>query len=173
MFDHRFQFARDNKVILVDNYDQINRDILPFLGLPSQPVHDRSRKMIEDRSSFHYRNSYTILIKDGRVSEVVGAQRKDGRTGQHIDLIANFVHMLPDMNVTITNHDGALTGIPGEKRWEGQDRLRIMPPIAHSRLTSMNPLCPVADLSWRSTREKAQVCIGYLQRPTTRLLLIP
>lgn len=117
-FDKWFQFAKDNKVILVDDYDQINRDMLPLLGLPSRPLQDRSRTMIEDKTNYYYQGSFTMHVKDGAVAQVTGGKKDHSRRKEQESLIAGFVHLLPDMNITIWIDDGPVMHVTGEKRQE-------------------------------------------------------
>jgi hypothetical protein len=112
----RYKFAKENKVILLDSYDQIHRDILPFLGLPSKPIRDRSRIMIEDENNYYYQGSFTLWIKGGKVSQITGGQKDHHRVQEQIGLMQRFVHLLPDMNVTIWSHDTSVMHMTGEKR---------------------------------------------------------
>ena len=117
-FDRWFRFAQDNKVVLIDDYDQINRDILPMLGLPSKPLQDRSSLMIEDTTNYYYAGSFTLHIKAGKVAQTTGGKKSHTRREEQEGLIERFVHLLPDMNVTIWIDDGPVMHLVGEKREE-------------------------------------------------------
>jgi hypothetical protein len=108
-------------VILVDDYDQIYRDILPFLGLPSEPLQARAGGMIEDPNNYYYQGSYTLQVKGGKLTNVTGGLALHTRVSEQSGLIKRFVHLLPDMNVTIWAHDTSVMHLSGEKRVELED----------------------------------------------------
>lgn len=118
---YRFKFAKDNQVILVDDYDQIYRDMLPFLGLPSEPLKARSRDMIEDEKNYYYQGSFTLWIKDGKLAKTTGGLADHSRVREQTGLLQRFIHLLPDMNITIWAHDTSVIHLSGEKRTELED----------------------------------------------------
>ena len=117
-FDKWFSFAREKEVILVDDYDQINRDILPMLGLPSKPLQERSRIMIEDTSNYYYGGSFTLHVKAGKIAQITGGKATHTRRSEQESLLQPFVHLLPDLNITIWIDDGPVMHVTGEKRQE-------------------------------------------------------
>lgn len=117
----RFKFAKDSNVILVDNYDQIYRDMLPLLGLPSEPLQARSREMIDNPQNYHYGGSFTLWIKNGKISNITGGMADHTRVKEQTGLIQRFVNLLPDMNITIWAHDTSVVHLSGEKRAELED----------------------------------------------------
>lgn len=95
--------------------------MLPFLGLPSEPLKERSRQMIEDHSNYYYQGSFTLWIKNGRLHNVTGGLSDHSRVEEQSDLIERFVHLLPDVNITIWAHDTSVIHLSGEKRTELED----------------------------------------------------
>jgi len=117
-FDKWYQFALQNKVILIDEYDQINTDILPFLGLPPQPIKKRSQIMIEDDTSYYHQGSFNLFIEGGKIVKETGGMVQHTRVEEQKRLLKRFVHLLPDMNLTIWAHDTSVMHLSGEKREE-------------------------------------------------------
>ncbi|GAA5896049.1 hypothetical protein JCM8208_007515 [Rhodotorula glutinis] len=97
-FDKWWAYAKANRVILVDEYDQIHRDLEPFWALEPQDLAHRVRVMQERDETF------TIQITDGKVAEV-GGQAFLRRAKDLGDLIRRFSDYVPDVNLTFTRHD--------------------------------------------------------------------
>lgn len=109
----RFRFAKDNDVVLIDEFDGILRDVLPFYALPPYVIHNRSMILQKAASTF------TMVVKNGEV-EIVGAHRKDGRAQDQIGLMKKWLKWSPDVNITMSAHDGP--SIMLDQR--GKDRLQ-------------------------------------------------
>lgn len=108
-------------MILIDDYDQINRDILPLLGLPSKPLQQRSQAMIEDETNYYHRGSFTLHVEEGKIAHISGGQVNHTRRNEQESLLRSFVHLLPAMNITIWVDDGPVMHVTGEKRKELED----------------------------------------------------
>lgn len=98
-FDDWYRFATERKVVLIDEYDQINRDIVPFLALSKDLLAERIRK--EENDVF----TLTLVIKNGAL-EIAGAKKDLARGKDQADLIRPFLKFLPDVNITMSAHDG-------------------------------------------------------------------
>lgn len=72
--------------------------------------------MIEDPTNYYYQGSFTMWIKGGKISKITGGEREHTRVQEQTELIKRFVHLLPDMNVTIWTHDTSVMHLTGEKR---------------------------------------------------------
>ncbi|GAA6014641.1 hypothetical protein JCM11491_000179 [Sporobolomyces phaffii] len=127
-FDKWFEFARENDVVLIDEFDQTFRDVEMFWSLPSDVIRSRADKLQRDASTF------TMLINSnnandgpsskhkatGEVVEIVGNHAKDGRAKDQKELMkrwAKYVKGSPikrggsvvgyeGVNVTMAAHDG-------------------------------------------------------------------
>ena len=86
--------------------------------MPSKPLQDRARRMVEDTSNYYYQGSFTMHISNGRLAKVTGGEAGHSRVAEQTGLIERFVHLLPDMNVTIWVHDTPVMHMSGEKRQE-------------------------------------------------------
>ncbi|ORY89461.1 hypothetical protein BCR35DRAFT_350444 [Leucosporidium creatinivorum] len=98
-FDDWFRFAQTNKVILIDEFDQTFTDVLPFYAMPPSMLQNRSEALQRDPSTF------TMNIKNGEVS-ITGAHKDDGRAKDQAALMKRWVQWVPDVNVTMSAHDG-------------------------------------------------------------------
>ncbi|GAA5873960.1 hypothetical protein JCM8547_001588 [Rhodosporidiobolus lusitaniae] len=97
-FEKWWAYAKQNRVILVDEYDQIHRDLEPFWALEPQDLHHRVQVM-QDREE-----SFTIKVKEGKTTEE-GEQAFLRRAKDLSDLVARFSEYVPDVNLTFTRHD--------------------------------------------------------------------
>lgn len=95
----RFKFAQTNEVILIDEFDNIARDTLPFWAIPPSVLHERAR-VLEDAPW-----TFTMVIKKGEVS-IAGAHKGDGRAADQAKLMKRWVKWVPITNITMSAHDG-------------------------------------------------------------------
>ncbi|GAA6001465.1 hypothetical protein JCM10207_006679 [Rhodosporidiobolus poonsookiae] len=98
-FDDWFRFAQANDVILVDEFDQTLTDVLPFYAMPPAILAERAARLQVDPSTF------TMVIENGKV-EIVGAHAGDGRAKDQAALMKRWAKWVPDVNVTMSAHDG-------------------------------------------------------------------
>ncbi|KAK4702217.1 hypothetical protein P7C70_g4014, partial [Phenoliferia sp. Uapishka_3] len=98
-FDKWFAFAQSNDVILLDEFDNIARDLLPFWAIPPSVIHERSAVLEEAPWTF------TMQISKGKV-EIKGAHAGDGRAADQAKLMQRWVRWVGDVNVTMSAHDG-------------------------------------------------------------------
>lgn len=95
----RFRFAKANDVILIDEFDKTYTDILPFWALSPKLIASRSARLQVDPSTF------TMVIQGGEVA-ITGEHAKDGRAKDQAALMKRWVKWVPDVNVTMSAHDG-------------------------------------------------------------------
>ncbi|BGP32207.1 hypothetical protein JCM10296v2_003987 [Rhodotorula toruloides] len=98
-FDDWFRFAKENDVVLVDEFDQTLTDVLPFWALSPSVLQARASKLQIDASTF------TMVIRKG-VVEIAGAHAKDGRAKDQAALMKRWARWVPDVNITMSAHDG-------------------------------------------------------------------
>ena len=101
----RYRFATENKVVLIDEYDQIDRDVTPFLAFNHKVMQGRSNTLMYDEDNYWHGGSFTLQIRDGEVKTVIGPQAEHHRANSQADLMLPFVQWLPDMNATFWLHD--------------------------------------------------------------------
>lgn len=113
----------ENRVILVDEYDQINSDIEPFLALPSSEVRTRALALATDRTLPTFAQSFTLTVKDGAL-KASGPNAKAPKSEDMQDIMSEFVQVLPDMTLTFASHGEPSIAISGEARQRHVDAAR-------------------------------------------------
>ncbi|KAI1292731.1 hypothetical protein F5Y03DRAFT_388165 [Xylaria venustula] len=95
-FDKWFEFARQRKSVVIDKFDQIEKDILPFWSLRPQQIRD-GLDFLEGQP-----NVGIISITDGKVSHNSPADLSQQELLEGIvTLISSFVEHLPTMQIAI------------------------------------------------------------------------
>jgi hypothetical protein len=90
----RWNFAKENKVILTDEYDQIARDLAPYFALEPHDLRHRSKVMQEREHTF------TLSIKDGHVTRH-GPHPELRRAKDMQNLMQKFAQHVPgEVNMT-------------------------------------------------------------------------
>ncbi|BGP48317.1 hypothetical protein JCM10450v2_004189 [Rhodotorula kratochvilovae] len=115
-FDSWWRYAMQNRVVLVDEYDQIHADILPFLSLPPSEFRRRVMSLSTDQSLPWYRQSFQLKVHDGSVVVGQGGSEATERRDDILDLLAEFSEMLPDLEVRLGKGDEPMVVISGEAR---------------------------------------------------------
>lgn len=101
----RWKFATENNVILVDEYDQINIDIEPFLALPSKEMLSRARFLAANPSP----NQFNLNVKGGKVL-TTGPQRETYRAHDAANLLSLFSKYIEDMPITVSTFSSLRDG---------------------------------------------------------------
>ncbi|GAA6051753.1 hypothetical protein JCM3770_002715 [Rhodotorula araucariae] len=113
-FDSWWRYAMQNRVILVDEYDQIHSDILPFLSLPPSEFRRRVMSLSSDQSLPWHKQSFQLKVHDGSVVAGQGADEAAERRDDILDLLAEFSEMLPDMEIRLGKGDEPMVVVSGE-----------------------------------------------------------
>ncbi|KAG9095218.1 F-actin-capping protein subunit beta [Ceratobasidium sp. UAMH 11750] len=97
-FDKWYHFARRVGFKLIDEFDQINRDIAPLLALP---YHILLRKIAAASAEEH---SYTLEIRNGKIT--LGGKMADWVIATGFEkLVSSFAKDLPDIKIYVFGHD--------------------------------------------------------------------
>ncbi|RYP03948.1 hypothetical protein DL764_004782 [Monosporascus ibericus] len=115
-FDKWFSFAQQRKSAIIDKFDQIDKDILPFWGMNLQKI----------RSGLDFLKSLpdigVITIADGKVYH---SQPSDPSQRQVLDdvvsMISSFSEHLPDMSVAINLNERPRILVP----WDDVYRMAL------------------------------------------------
>lgn len=105
----------ENRVILVDEYDQINEDIEPFLAMPSKEVQSRAKAVATDPTLPFSAHSFTLSIKDGGLT-ASGSHASSSKSEDIQDLMGDFVEVLPDIKLTFSEHEAPSVPLSGQAR---------------------------------------------------------
>ncbi|KAM0753173.1 hypothetical protein T439DRAFT_286654 [Meredithblackwellia eburnea MCA 4105] len=114
-FDAWWRYAMQNRVILVDEYDQIDEDIRPFFSLSASEIRQRAKQISTNFRFELHSDTFTVRVKDGAVTSS-GPHSKSNRAEDTQDLIGEFAESLPDMSMTFTSHDLPVIAVSGEAK---------------------------------------------------------
>ncbi|KAI2638381.1 hypothetical protein GGS21DRAFT_507961 [Xylaria nigripes] len=116
-FDKWFEFAQERKSVIIDKFDQIERDILPFWGLQPQRIKD-NLEFLKSQP-----NIGVISIDNGNVFHNNPADLSQRETlGEIVALIAAFVEHLPTMKIAINLQERPKVLVP----WNKINKLRMI-----------------------------------------------
>ncbi|GAA5893823.1 uncharacterized protein JCM6883_003648 [Sporobolomyces salmoneus] len=119
-FDSWWRFAMENRVILVDEYDQIHEDILPFRSLSPSEFRRRSKELQTDKKGPWWKNSFGLGIKNGQVKKFSGGGAEeggDGRVEDLMDILGEFSEMVPeDLELRFLKGDEPGVVVSGEAK---------------------------------------------------------
>ncbi|ROT40183.1 hypothetical protein SODALDRAFT_329858 [Sodiomyces alkalinus F11] len=104
-FDKWYEFAKSNKVQLIDEFDMIHDMITPFWGLKPQTIRARAQEAL-GRPNF----LMALLIRDHEITHVEGALdwQKEATSG----MINKFIQYLPSMDLAFNVHDEPRVVVP-------------------------------------------------------------
>ncbi|GAA6038222.1 hypothetical protein JCM8097_005801 [Rhodosporidiobolus ruineniae] len=116
-FDAWWRYAMENRVVLVDEYDQIHSDLEPFFSLPPSELRRRAQQLQTDSSLPWHAHSFGVEFRDGAVEMVQGSEGRGGsRLEDLLDILGEFSEMLPDLQVRFSEGDEPAVVISGEAR---------------------------------------------------------
>jgi len=113
-FDAWYNFATKNNVSLIDEYDSIFRNILPYAALSPEVLQKRSAMLQNttgEEQFWLHQHSVTVEIREnGEKVTADGPMRKvNHRADQLLLLLKDISQFLPDLNVTITGEHSSLS----------------------------------------------------------------
>jgi hypothetical protein len=100
-FDKWYNFAKARGVELIDEYDTIYHQLLPFWALEPQVIRERAREAAGFDNAL-----ITVMIRHGKISKIEGGgdmyawQREATPV-----MLKNFIKYLPDMDLIYNIHD--------------------------------------------------------------------
>lgn len=111
-FDKWHEFASGHNSAVIDHFDQINNDLLPFWGLDAGRIRDQTTRVFEYGSS----EMGGMRIRNGSVEQspyIPGSHR--WMTDSFQKMIEHFAQWLPDMDIAINLADECRMAIPFEQ----------------------------------------------------------
>lgn len=110
-FDHWYRYATDRGSIVIDDFDSVDRDLLPFYALPPNEIRERTWRMIANP----WNDASGISIRNGKAAispNVMPTHRwmLDGIVG----MISHFAEWLPDMDLAFNMNDECRVAVPHE-----------------------------------------------------------
>lgn len=108
-FDLWYDYAISKSSAIIDDFDSIHRDLLPFWALEPVEIRARTREILSDP----WNQVAEVKIRTGKVyigENVIGTHRwmLDGITA----IVGNFGHMLPDMDLAFNINDESRVAVP-------------------------------------------------------------
>lgn len=102
-FDRWFAFAKENKVILVDEYDQISRDLYPFWALPPDELRSRAESI-----DLKHTRTFKLNFQNGTITRESELERASAL----VDLCSMFndhynTAKLPPITILMEEDDSA------------------------------------------------------------------
>lgn len=104
-FDKWYEFAKANKVQLIDEFDMIHDMITPFWGLKPETIRARAQEALG-----HPNFLMALLIRGHEITHVEGALewQQEATSG----MINKFIQYLPDMDLAFNVHDEPRVVVP-------------------------------------------------------------
>ncbi|GAA6040186.1 hypothetical protein JCM8097_004169 [Rhodosporidiobolus ruineniae] len=109
-FDRWYAFAKAHKVLLIDEFDLINKDLLMYRAFKPSVF----RKRV-DHIETSMDTTWTIRVENGRIVRE-GPLFDHNRARGVQTLMERFAHYLPDMKIVYNGHDGARIAVSAEER---------------------------------------------------------
>ncbi|BGO99711.1 hypothetical protein NBRC10513v2_003939 [Rhodotorula toruloides] len=109
-FDRWYAFAKAHKVLLIDEFDLIDKDLLMYRAFKPSVFRKRIGVMQEVVDT-----TWTIRVENGKVLREGPLAHHDRARGVEF-LMSRFAHFLPDMTIVYNGHDGARIAVAAEER---------------------------------------------------------
>ncbi|KAF8610284.1 hypothetical protein BDV93DRAFT_550119 [Ceratobasidium sp. AG-I] len=150
-FEKWYHFARSVNFKLIDEFDQIDRDITPFLALPHQVMQERAKSVSQDNHSYH------LVLANGNAT--IGGPLAHWEVAPAFQsLISDFAKDLPDMKFYISGHDGGPTILTEDMR------LAVNAVLEKGERLTERQIAKIEDVQRNPRRGVANAC---LQDPAT------
>ncbi|KAF2199269.1 hypothetical protein GQ43DRAFT_482607 [Delitschia confertaspora ATCC 74209] len=108
-FDKWYEFSVRNGVQLIDEFDTLNRGLLPYWGLKPSTIRNRTKLAL----GFEGNGLIGIMIRDGNVVKVEGGQ--EWQQQATVGMMKGFVQHLPDMDLAFNIHDEPRVVVPHDQ----------------------------------------------------------
>lgn len=106
----RYAFAKAHKVLLIDEFDLIDKDLLMYRAFKPSVL----RKRVDHLPTI-MDTTWTIHVEKGRVLREGPLAHHDRAKGVE-SLMSRFAHLLPDMTIIYNGHDNARIAVAAEER---------------------------------------------------------
>ncbi|RDX45857.1 capsular associated protein [Lentinus brumalis] len=122
-FDDWWRFARNNSVVMIDEYDNIDEDLAPFWEISAEQLRWRASLAgylpFVDVVRVKDGKAIAVNIVDGEESEAVSARAKG-----FLSMLANFQDRLPDLEFPINAMAEGRILVPWERRVQSNTTLQ-------------------------------------------------
>ncbi|KAI0394827.1 glycosyltransferase family 90 protein [Xylariaceae sp. FL0594] len=134
-FDKWYEFAISVNSPIIDVFDQINFDLLPFWGMPPAAIREKTAHLLEHPSLF----VGGLLLKDGKMSispHIRGTHK--WMMDAVVEMVQPFSQYIPDMHLAFNLDDECRVAVPRET----MDHLGEEAQAARMRATSKSEFLP-------------------------------
>ncbi|EME38258.1 glycosyltransferase family 90 protein [Dothistroma septosporum NZE10] len=164
-FHHWYQYATERNTTVIDSFDSIHRDLLPFYGLTPRQIRDRTWELVANP----WNDIAGIRIRNGKVdiSPNVVPTHKWMLEGI-LEMVGKFAEWLPDMDLAFNLNDECRVNAPledlkslleaGEYWGRIDDGKRKVKPFSTDRTKHWFPppgepeeKTPLREMSWQYT----------------------
>lgn len=141
-FDRWYEFAKNNNVVLIDEYDTIYHSLKPFWGMPPAEIRKKVRQAIgfHDPVGLNDNRLLHVAIRNGGVS--TGGQGQEWQKRATRGMIERFVAFLPDMDIAFNAHDEPRVVVPNDML--NQYLARAQKALASLGSTAKNEFTPLS-----------------------------
>ncbi|KAI7299227.1 glycosyltransferase family 90 protein, partial [Hortaea werneckii] len=110
-FNHWYKYATARNSVVIDDFDSIHRDLLPFWSVPPEIIRERTYQLISNP----WHDVAGVSIRGGKADvspNVVPTHRwmVDGL----VEMIGHFAEFLPDMDLAFNLNDECRVAVPFE-----------------------------------------------------------
>ncbi|KAK3648763.1 hypothetical protein LTR56_007203 [Elasticomyces elasticus] len=111
-FQHWYSYATARNSVVIDDFDSVHRDLLPFFALTPDEVRHRTWQLIANP----WNDVAGLSIRSGKVAVMEGVVPThrwmlDGL----VDMIGHFAEWLPDMDLAFNVNDECRVAVPYEQ----------------------------------------------------------
>ncbi|KAK2765368.1 hypothetical protein FQN54_008214 [Arachnomyces sp. PD_36] len=154
-FDKWYEFAAARSNLIIDDFDQIYEDLLPFQAMTPEHLRELTNQMVVNPSN----NIAAVTIRDGTANiqeDILPTHRwmADGVA----KMIAPFAEHLPDMDIALNLNDECMVAVP----WEALDYLKSVGDTA----STFDRDKPVSN-AWSSDRASTWPSLNMTDEPET------
>lgn len=144
-FDVWFEFAQNRSVLVMDDFDQIYRDLLPFRALSPAQLRNRTWEMMSDPSS----GVCAISIREGNafIQDCVAPTHRWMLEGV-VRMLENFSHNLPDMDIGFSLSDKCRVAVPHA------DLQKLQEQASKIHFQGTSPFVSSASQTWKQMSEE-------------------
>ncbi|EPS28045.1 putative UDP-Xyl: (mannosyl) glucuronoxylomannan/galactoxylomannan beta-1,2-xylosyltransferase [Penicillium oxalicum 114-2] len=153
-FDKWYEFATNRSSVIIDEFDQIHENLLPFRAVQPSQIREMTHKLATN--PFNDLGAISIRSGQVKVQENVKPTHAWMVTGA-AHMIETFAEHLPDMDIVLNLNDEPRVAVPWEKlmqlrrtsrSWEvvpNDDLLNWWPADRHLGWTSIQPDDPISE----------------------------
>lgn len=141
-FDKWYEYATSRKSLVIDDFDQIHNDLLPFWGVEPSKIREMTKHMLE--RSWTEVGGLRVTNGSTQITPHVAPTHRWSLEGTTA-IINKFAEWLPDMDIAMNINDEPRVVVP----WEKMRDLKLAAMVARQQLNATKDLLPfTTDAKW-------------------------